>query len=201
MEPAARMQDVLVRIDTANSRDPHADTEDGVAHPKELLYGRRMSGWLERLRPDASPALRIAARAQHLERWAIPRERFPMGRTGYLRWRTAQGAHHAERTAALMREAGFDSGTTAAVAALLRKEGLARAAPDSDVQALEDCACLVFLEYYLAPFADKHPPDRVADILTKTWRKMSPPARTAALGIEFRPALRALLEAAGITSG
>ena len=198
MKAVARLQDVLARIDEANRKDPHAETEEGVAHPKELLYARRMSAWLERLRPDATDALRIAVRAQHLERWAIPRDRFPPGRTGYLRWRTTLGAHHAERTAGLMREAGFGDGTIASVAALLRKEGLARAAPDSDVQALEDCACLVFLEHYLAPFADRHPPAKVADILAKTWRKMSPAARAAAPGVELPPAVSALLCAAGI---
>lgn len=201
MNRPTRMHALLSRIDQANREDPHTENEGGAAHPKELLYARRMSAWLERLRPQASDPLRIAARAQHLERWVVPRDRFPPGRTGYLRWRTTLGTHHAERTAGLMREAGFDAATIAAAAALLRKEGLARAAPDSDVQALEDCACLVFLEHYLEPFAAKHPPAKVADILIKTWRKMSPAARSAALGIEFRPALRALLEAAGITSG
>ncbi len=196
-----RLHALLARIDAANGEDPHTENEGGVEHAKELLYARRMSGWLERLRPDASPALRIAARAQHLERWAIPRDRFPPGRTGYLRWRTTLGAHHAERTAELMREAGFDGDTIAAAAALLRKEGLARAMPDSDVQALEDCACLVFLEHYLEPFAGKHPPAKVADILTRTWRKMSPSARNAARAIEYRTAVRTLLESAGITSG
>ena len=195
---AARLQDVLARIDEANRKDPHTETEGGVEYPKELLYARRMSAWLERLRPDASAALRIAARAQHLERWAIPRDRFPAGRTGYLRWRTTLGAHHAERTAALMQAAGFDGAAIATVAALLRKEGLARAAPDSDVQALEDCACLVFLESYLGPFAVQHPPAKVADILTRTWRKMSPAAQRAALGIAFPPVVRALLQTAGI---
>ena len=111
MNRSARLHELISRIDEANRKDPHTENEGGAAHPKELLYARRMSGWLERLRPDAPPALRIAARAQHLERWAIPRDRFPMGRTGYLRWRTTLGAHHAERTAALMREAGFDDGT------------------------------------------------------------------------------------------
>ncbi len=201
MTAAARLQDVLARIDEANRKDPHTETEGDVEHPKEVLYARRMSGWLDRLRPDASAALRIAARAQHLERWVIARDRFPAGRTGYLRWRTTLGAHHAQRTAVLMREAGFDGATIAAVAALLRKEGLARAAPDSDVQALEDCACLVFLESYLAPFAVQHPPAKVSDILTKTWRKMSPAARSAARRIEFPPVVRTLLHTAGIAPG
>lgn len=198
MNTPARLQDVLSRIDEANRKDPHAETDNGSAHPKELLYARRMSAWLERLSPDASDALRIAVRAQHLERWVVPRGRFPSGRTGYLRWRTTLGAHHAERAAALMREAGFDDDSIAAVAALLRKEGLAHAAPDSEVQVLEDCACLVFLEHYLAPFADQHPPARVANIVSKTWRKMSPPARSAALGVEHPPAVAALLRRAGI---
>ena len=193
-----RLRAVLARIDAANGEDPHTENEGGAEHPKELLYARRMSGWLERLRPDASPALRIAARAQHLERWAIRRDRFPPGRTGYLRWRTTLGAHHAERTAGLMREAGFDGGTIAAAAALLRKEGLARAMPDSDVQALEDCACLVFLEHYLEPFATKHPHAKVVDILAKTWRKMSPPARDAALAVGAGPVVSSLLRSAGI---
>ncbi len=196
---AAQMQDVLARIDEANRKDPNTDTEGGVEYPRELLYARRMSAWLERLRPDASVALSIAVRAQHMERWVVPRDRFPPGRTGYLRWRTTLGAHHAERTAGLMREAGFDGATIATVAALLRKEGLAGAVPDSDVQALEDCACLVFLESYLGPFADKHPPAKVAEILTRTWRKMSPAGQHAALRIDFRPAARALLHTAGIT--
>ena len=198
MKPAARLQDLLIRIDEANGKDPHAETDEGVAQPKELLYAWRMSAWLERLRPQPSDPLRIAVRAQHLERWVVPRDRFPPGRTGYLRWRTNLGRHHAERTAALMREAGFDGDATAAVAALLRKEGLARAAPDSDVQALEDCACLVFLEHYLEPFAGKHPPAKVADILTKTWRKMSPAARRAALGAKLPRAVVSLLRDAGI---
>lgn len=195
---AARLQAVLVVIDEANGKDPHVETEGGVGWAKEVLYARRMSAWLERIRPDATDALRIAVRAQHLERWVVPRDRFPPGRTGYLRWRTTLGTHHAERTAGLMREAGFDAATVAAVAALLRKEGLARAAPDSDVQALEDCACLVFLEHYLAPFAEKHPPDKVADVLGKTWRKMSPAARSVALSVEFPPAVSALLRGAGV---
>ena len=193
-----RLHAVLARIDEVNGRDPHTETDGGVEQPKELIYARRMAAWLRRLRPNVSEALRIAAHAQHLERWVVPRDRFPAGRTGYLRWRTTLGAHHAGRAAGLMREAGFGEDTIAAVAALLRKEGLARAAPDSDVQALEDCACLVFLEHYLEPFADKHPPAKVADILAKTWRKMSPAARSVALGVELPPAVSALLRRAGI---
>ncbi len=179
-EPGGRLERVLRLIDAANRADPNSETDGGVEYPKELLYARRMSAWLERLRPGASETLRIAVCAQHLERWAIPRGRFPEGRRGYLRWRTAAAGHHARRTAQLMREAGYDSAAVAAVEALLRKEGLAVATQDSDVQALEDAACLVFLDSYLTAFAAKHPPEKVTSILTRTWRKMSPAARGAA---------------------
>ena len=57
------------------------------------------------------------------------------------------------------------------------KRGLGR---DAMAQTLEDCACLVFFETELATFAAKQSPEKVADVLAKTWRKMSPAARTLA---------------------
>ena len=39
MNAAARLQDVLARIDEANGRDPRTEREGGVEHAKELLYG------------------------------------------------------------------------------------------------------------------------------------------------------------------
>ena len=189
-----------MRIDAANRADPNTETSGGVEYPKELLYAQRMGAWLERLRPDASDVLRIAARAQHLERWTVARADFPQGRSGYLRWRTVAAAHHARRTAELMQEVGYDPSEVAAVCALLRKEGLATAAADSDVQALEDIACLVFLESYLSAFAPKHDTAKVTAILTRTWRKMSPRARREALQAGLGADTLRLLEDAGATA-
>ena len=196
---ADRLEAVLARIDAANREDPNTEIAGGVEFPKELLYSQRMSAWLERLRPDASEPLRIAVRAQHLERWAVPRARFAEGRSGYLRWRTTLAGHHAQRAAELMHAVGYDAGAVAAVGALLRKEGLASAGADSDVQALEDAACLVFLESYLSAFAVKHPDAKVTAILTKTWRKMSPAARQEALHSGLGAHACRLLEAAGLS--
>ena len=55
-------------------------------------------------------------------------------------------------------------------------------------QLVEDIADLVFLEYYLEPFAAKHDYDEAkwCDILQKTWRKMSPEARAFALSGKVR---------------
>lgn len=147
------------------------------------MYAERMSRRLAVYWPEASSLLQIAVRAQHIERWKLPRDAFPEGRRGYLRWRTTLAGQHAERTTELMLQAGYLESEAVTVAALLRKEGLAAAAPDADVQVLEDVACLVFVEHYLDEFAAKHPPDKIAEIVEKTLKKMS--ARGAAAAGEL----------------
>ena len=99
-----------------------------------------------------------------------------------------------------MPAAGYAAETVAEVGALFGKEGLAGAAADSDVQALEDVACLVFLEHHLPPFAAQHPTPKVVEILTKTWRKMSPRARREALELNLDHQTLLLLRAAGVDS-
>jgi hypothetical protein len=78
-----RMQAVLTAIDAANEQDPRMDE----GQPEALLYGQRMSSEVERLFPDASELLQIAARGQHVERWTLLRADYPEGRAGYLTWR------------------------------------------------------------------------------------------------------------------
>jgi hypothetical protein len=66
-------------------------------------------------------------------------------------------------------------------------------------QALEDAACLVFLENEIAAFATQHadyPREKFIDILRKTWRKMSPAAQTAALKLQLPPAIAGLVREA-----
>ena len=82
----SRYEEALRRIDAANSEDPNQELVDGTPQPKERVYGQRMSAWLEKLRPDAPEALKLAARAQHLRRWEVPRDRYPMDRKVYLQW-------------------------------------------------------------------------------------------------------------------
>src|SRR3954471_24845662 len=131
----SRFNDAIARVDAVNSLDPAG---------KELLYSRRMSEWLDRVEPAASDALRLAARAQHVRRWTIPRSDFPMDRIGYLTWRTALYKFHADQAADLLRAAGYDDDPTIArVASLIRKE---RLKTDPEAQTLEDVICLVFLE-------------------------------------------------------
>jgi hypothetical protein len=164
----------LAAIDAANSADP---TEE-AGQPAALIYGQRMSAELQRLFPDASPVLQIAARGQHIERWRLPRADYPEGKEGYLAWRREQARRHASRVAGIMADAGFDAASQDRVSVLLRKEGLKR---DDEVQALEDVICFVFLRWYHQPFAAKHTADAVLAIVEKTARKMSAGGRTRVL--------------------
>ncbi len=193
-----RLQQAFDRFDRANADDPRTDLVDGVAQPKELVYARRMIDQLDRFAPDAPEPLRLAARCQHIRRWTIPRSDFPVGRTGYRRWRTTLAGHHAQTAATILRDVGYDDATIDRVETLLRKKNLKS---DHDVQTLEDVVCLVFLQHYLAGFASEHEEKKVVDILRKTWRKMSGRGHAAAAGIELAPQLRALVEQATEESG
>ncbi|TMV03364.1 DUF4202 domain-containing protein [Ruegeria sediminis] len=169
-----RMQAVLRAIDAANAADRNLD--DGM--PEAQLYGKRMSEELNRLFPEASEVLQIAARGQHVERWKLARSEYPEGRAGYLAWRKAQGVHHAEVVMGMMAKAGYGAEEIEAAGRMLRKEGIKR---DAEVQALEDVICFVFLKWYFAPFAGKHSAEKIQRIVEKTARKMSPEARERVL--------------------
>jgi hypothetical protein len=169
-----RLQTAFDAIDQANSADPNQT--DG--RPVELLYGQRMTAEQQALYPDASDALRIACRGQHIERWTLPRDDFPMDRPGYLAWRTEQGRRHAARVAAIMRDAGYADDDIRHAEKMLMKQGIKR---DGDVQALEDIACFTFIRWYMGPFSQTRDADEMQRIVEKTARKMSPMARARAL--------------------
>lgn len=176
----AQIAAAFAKFDAFNAADPNMLTVDGVAVPKELHYARRMTAWLEKIAPNASPALRLAARAQHIGRWTSPRGDFPMDKASYYKWRRALYAYHAETAGRLLAEAGFDDIAIARVGELLRKEKIKT---DAEAQTLEDVACLVFLENFYTDFSRKHDDAKVIDILQKTWKKMSPAGHAAALDL------------------
>ncbi len=176
MKPT-RLDHVLELIDQANAKDPTEVNSLSGKRPSELVYGERMSSALDRFSGGAGDCLRIAVRAQHIERWTCPRDSYPDGRNGYLAWRSDLKSFHARRAGELMRAAGYDQPDIDRVGALIRKERLKR---DPEAQILEDVACLVFLEHYAGDFIAKHDDDKVVDILKKTARKMSEDGLSAA---------------------
>ncbi len=188
--PGDQLIEAIARFDAVNAEDPNRETIDGVQRPKELVYAERMSAWLGRLVGDASEVVRLAVRAQHIRRWTIARESYPMDRAGYHKWRTDLGRFHAETAGEILRQVGYGEETIARVQSLLRKE---RLKADPEVQLLEDVACLVFLDHYFADFARKHDAEKLTDIVRKTWRKMSPRGHEAARGLSFRPDLGAIV--------
>ena len=183
----ARFTAAIAQFDAANSEDPAREAVDGLARPKALVYSYRLSALLARFVPDASEALELAARCQHLERWKISRDEYPMTREGYQAWRARQRDVHADRAGEILRDAGYDDGTISRVRALIRKE---RLKSDPEAQALEDVVALVFLESYLEDFVATHAYDeaKFIDILQKTARKMSARGRAAALSEIALPA-------------
>ena len=188
-----RLRKAIAGIDAANGEDPNRIEIDGASVPAELIYGQRMSAMLARVYPDASELLQLAVRAQHIRRWQIPRDSYPMDRPGYLRWRKELGRKHAEWAGEILSASGYDADEIARVGALLRKENLRR---DPETQALEDVASLVFLAHYANDFAAKHAPEKVVSILAKTLAKMSPRGRTTAAALDLSSGVRSALEAA-----
>ena len=190
-----RFQRAIHSIDEANREDPNSEVDDGVAQPKELLYGIRMQRWVEVLDPRAPEALRIAARSQHIRRWEIPRSDYPMDRKGYLRWRTTLYAFHADRASELLRAADYDDETIERVRTLLQKQNLRN---DADVQTLEDAAALVFLEHHLEDFLkrDDIEEEKAIEIIRKTWKKMTERGHEAATALKLSPESTAVLKKA-----
>jgi hypothetical protein len=183
-------------IDAAHAADPRR-TDDG--HPAELAYADRMEAWVARLGPDAPTLLRLAARCQHLERWSVPRASFALDRPGYHAWRRSLYVKQADRARELLRQAGVPANEAGEVATWVSKTAL-KTNPGS--QALEDAACLVFLENEISAFATQHadyPREKFVDILKKTWRKMSPRAQEMARALALPPAIATLVQEA--TSG
>jgi len=168
-------------IDAANAVDPAGEA---------LRYGQRMTAALEAFAPGASETLKIAARAQHIERWTIPRGSYPEGRIAYLTWRKDLQKLHARRAGEIMAACGYSEAEIARTASLLRKERLKQ---DADAQTLEDVICLVFLRYEAEPFIARHEDDKVRDILAKTARKMSAAGLAAAAAVPMGERLKRLL--------
>ncbi|MCR9227959.1 MAG: DUF4202 domain-containing protein [Flavobacteriaceae bacterium] len=142
-------------FDRANAEDPNKEVFKGIYHPKELLYGRRMTDTLNAFEPNASEALQLTVRCQHICRWEIPRESYPMNRVGYLKWRQELKKFHAQKADIILKEVGYDDATVERVKFLMLKKQLKK---DEDTQTLEDVICLVFLMYYYDSFLTTPPP-------------------------------------------
>jgi hypothetical protein len=169
-------------IDAENAQDPNHEIDQSQSFPKELLYSNRMYERLMAFEPNASEAIQIAAKAQHICRWKITRESYPMDRVSYLKWREDLKKFHAKTTAEILEKAGYPQEFIDRVSFLIEKKLLKK---DAETQLLEDVICLVFLEFYLDPFVQKHDKEKLKNIILKTWNKMSDKGHEEALKINF----------------
>jgi hypothetical protein len=190
---ASRFEAAIAAIDAANADDPQTLVVRGVVRPKEQAHAEMMTAWVRRLDPDADEAQLLAARAHHLRRWTSPRTDYPAGRAGYLRWRTALKARHAEDVAAILEGCGYDPATIERVQAIVRKDHLRT---DPATQTHEDGLCLTFLETQLAGVGDQLGEEKTLEVVRKTWAKMSPRGREAAGTLDLATTQRDLLERA-----
>ena len=180
-EQSSTFEKAVALIDAANSEDPNKVAADGKDWPKELLYSQRMSDMLQRFVPEADDAVKLAVRAQHVQRWKSPRDAYPMDRIGYLQWRKDLYKIQAETAAGLLQQAGYGEEVIGRVRESVAKKKIKE---NPDTQVLEDVTDLVFIEHYMQAFVDKHPEydeDKWLDIVRKTWNKMSVEAQQFAL--------------------
>jgi hypothetical protein len=188
-----RFESALRRFDGENSRDPNTGIADGVSRPREWLYAQRLTDWVLRLCPDASEELRLAARCQHLCRWEIPRQSYPMTRAGYLQWRATLKKFHAQKAGDILREVGYPEDVIRRVQDLNLKKHFP---DDPETRVLEDALCLVFLEFQFAELAAKTAADKTINALQKSWQKMTGAARAEARKLNYGEREKALLERA-----
>lgn len=177
-------------IDTVNADDPTVVTVRGAAQPLAQVHGRLAAEWVERLYPDAGELVSLAARAHHLRRWGLPRSQYPEGKAGYHRWKRDQRIRHAHDVGTLLGEHGYTEAEIALVQAYVRREELST---NAGSQAVEDAACLVFIETQLADVSTKLERDHLIDVIRKTARKMSTRALEAVALIPLGDAEQQLL--------
>lgn len=179
----ASLKCALDAIDNANRADPNEETLAGESMPREYAYSLHMTRWLYELDPSPSERMQIACRAQHIERWKMPRSEYPEGRKSYYEWRQACGRMHGRRAAEIMADCGYPESEWERAEVILTKRELRK---DADTQLLEDVACMVFLEKYFAQFYAENAEyerEKWLRIVRRTWGKMSPRAHERALAL------------------
>jgi Domain of unknown function (DUF4202) len=193
MTERSRFDEAMRRFDEANSRDPNTETVNGQPRPRELVHAGWLTDWVMRLNPNASEALRLAARCQHICRWEIPRNSYPMTRPGYLLWRADLKKFHAQKAGEILKEVGYDGETIRRVQELNLKKHIST---DAECQTLEDALCLIFLQHQLAPLAARSDDEKIINALQKSWKKMSAQGRAEALKLNYGAREKGLIEKA-----
>lgn len=164
----------IIAIEQIHSKDITQEQHNGSLIPAEFLYGKRMLKTLELVSPESSYAMKLAVQCQHLQRWGVPRSSYTYDRRGYHEWRREVMKYQLEQTINLLSSISIDEIDIKWIAQVINAQ---ENKADSNGLIIMDTACLVFLKWYMEPFAKKHESEKVLDILKKTFRKMSTDAQ------------------------
>lgn len=180
----SKLEQAFQLFDEYNRQDPREVEWEGSAYPQEYFYALKLHDWVLKLDRDASEELLLASRSQHIGRWEIPRESYAEGREPYLKWRKDLALHHADVTASLMKEAGYEEEIVERVSQIILKK---RIKVDADVQTMENALCLVFLEFQFEDFRKKYTdePEKMVNILRKSLLKMDTHGHNFALRLSY----------------
>lgn len=188
-----RIKTAIELFDDYNRQDPRRIRIDGQDYAYEYFYALQLHHWVRQLEPQASDELILASRCQHIGRWQVPREDYPLNKIGYHKWRTDLAKFHADKAGELMLQAGLSEEKIKSVQHIIQKKQLRT---DYEVQVMENALCLVFLQFQYENFLEQHDDEKMIRILQKTWNKMTEPGRQAALGLTFKGRGKELLEKA-----
>src|SRR5690606_41391653 len=131
-------------FDAYNRRDPTVFKIDGHVEPSTYFYTVKLYDWVKKLDPEASEALLLASRSQHIGRWEVPRSTYPEGRVGYLQWRSDLSTFHAQKAAYILNIVVYDEDTIDCVQIIILQEKLKI---DVEIQTIDNVLVLVFLVF------------------------------------------------------
>ncbi len=189
----SKLEQAFNLFDDYNRNSPEMVFSDGDSYPAEYFYALKLHEWVIKLEPNASEALLLASRCQHIGRWEILRSSYPEGRTGYLKWRSDLSKFHAEKASVILRSIGYDEMTIEKVQDIVLKKHIKS---EPDVQTIENALCLVFLEFQFDDLISKLPEEKMIPILKKTWGKMSEPGKEKALKLAYSGSAGTLIKKA-----
>ncbi len=121
------------RAEQAFEASHRQDPRPSARGPRAVIYYQHVAKWVDELDGNAPEVVRLAARCQHIRRWALPRSEYPLGRSGYKQWRSKLAQMHAQDAAEILTEAGYEPETATRVGDLLIKKGIRQ---DPEVQLL-----------------------------------------------------------------
>jgi hypothetical protein len=184
MEEINKQAIAFNKFDAYNQRDPHSIVWEGETYPREYFLALKLHQWVLTIKPDASEALLLASRCQHIGRWEIPRESYAPGREPYLKWRRDLAHYHAQIAGEILKDTGYNEMEISRVQEILLKKKIK---VDSEVQTMENALCLVFLAFQYEAFHPQHDQEKVVNILRKSLLKMDQTGHQFALTLDYTP--------------